>query len=183
MRLALLLCVLPVLAQAKDWTIGPETSVRVEAKWNGSTVNIRFPTLRGRIAFDETDIAGTTATIEVATGDATTGVGLVDRLVRSADYLGAERYPTITFHLDRLVQTSKSTADVSGRITLRDVTRPAAFKAVVIRYGPDPADPATFQAGFDISGQIDRTAFGSTGGLPDVAAVLPVRIRLMMSAP
>lgn len=182
MRLALLLCVLPALAQARDWTIGPETTVQVEAGWNGSIVNVRFPTLRGRILFDEKNIAATQATIEVATGDATTGVGLVDRLVRSEDYLGADRYPTITFHLDRLVQTSRSTADVTGRITLRDVTRPAAFKALVIRYGPDPAAPAVFDAGFDITGQIDRVAFGSTGGLPEVSAVLPVHIRLMMSS-
>ena len=35
-------------------------------------------------------------------------------------------------------------------------------------------------AGFDLTGRIDRTDFGSTGGLPEVAAVLPVHIRLLM---
>ena len=30
--------------------------------------------------------------------------------------------------------------------------------------------------------RIDRTAFGSTGGVPDVASVLPVRIHLLMTS-
>ena len=50
----------------------------------------------------------------------------------------------------------------------------------MIRYGPAQDDPDRFEAGFDLTGSIDRTAFGSTGGLPQVAAVLPVRIRLVM---
>ena len=41
---------------------------------------------------------------------------------------------------------------------------------------------ARFEAGFDLSGEIDRTRFGSTGGVPDVAAELPIRIRLLMSS-
>ena len=107
---------------------------------------------------------------------------MVDGLVRSRDYLGVDQYPTITFRLDRLSQTSKSTADVQGRITLRGVTRPLSFKAQVFAYGPAKDDPDRFEAGFNLSGQIDRTDFGSTGGLPYVSAVLPVHIRLLMTS-
>ena len=42
--------------------------------------------------------------------------------------------------------------------------------------------PSRFEAGFNLTGSLDRTDFGSTGGLPDVAAVLPVHIRLLMSS-
>lgn len=85
----------------------------------------------------------------------------------------------IDFRLTGLRQTSKQTADLTGEMTLRGVTRPVAFAAQVIRYGP-AADPSRFEAGFDLTGRIDRTDFGSTGGLPEVAAVLPVHIRLLM---
>jgi len=67
-------------------------------------------------------------------------------------------------------------------MTLRGVTRPVTFQAKVFAYGPAKADPARFEAGFDLSGSVDRTAFGSTGGVPDVAAVLPVHIRLLMTS-
>ena len=69
---------------------------------------------------------------------------------------------------------------MQGRITLRGVTRPVGFKAEVFRFGPADDDPDSFEAGFNLTGQIDRTEFGSTGGLPEVGAVLPVRIRLLM---
>ena len=75
----------------------------------------------------------------------------------------------MTFRLDRLTPTSKQTAEVAGRLTLRGVTRPIAFEARVIRFGPAADDPDRFEAGFDLAGAIDRTAFGSTGGLPEVA--------------
>ena len=153
-----------------------------DVDWEGKTVQVRFPTLTGDVDFDEKHPERTRATISVAAAAATTGVGVVDALVRSRDYLGADQYPTITFQLDKLTQTSKSTADVAGRMTLRGVTRPVSFKATVLRYGPATDDPGRFEAGFDLTGSIDRTAFGSTGGLPEVAAVLPVQIRLLMSS-
>ena len=86
------------------------------------------------------------------------------------------------FQLDKISQTSKSTAEVDGRITLRGVTRPAVFQAKVFQFGPASDDPARFVAGFDLTGEIDRSKFGSTGGLPDVAAVLPVNIHLVMTS-
>ena len=180
--LALLLCLLPAAGLAASWELEPETSVAVEVPWQGRNVEVRFPTLSGEIDFDQDHPDRTRATISVATGDATTGVGVVDALVRSGDYLDAGGYPSITFRLDRLTQTSKSTAEIDGRITLRGVTLPTSFQAQVFRYGPADGAPGRFEAGFNLTGSIDRTQFGSTGGLPEVGAVLPVHIRLLMSS-
>jgi polyisoprenoid-binding protein YceI len=181
-RLILVLLLLPMAVQAEPWTLDPETEVTVMVPWRGSNVAVHFPTLSGRIDFDETHPERAKATISVAAGDAAAGVAVVDQLVRSRDYLDAGTYPTIAFQLDRLTRTSKSTAEVAGRITLRGVTRPIGFQARVTRYGPAADDPGRFEAGFELDGRIDRTKFGSTGGLPEVAAVLPVHISLYMSS-
>jgi len=180
--LALALLVLPGLAAAAPWRLDPGTTVAVDVRWRDSTVEVRFPTVTGSIDFDADRPERARATISVATRDATTGVAPVDALVRSPGYLAADRFPTIDFRLDRLTRTSKSTAEIVGRITLRGVTRPIGFFAEVFRYGPAEDDPSRFEAGFNLTGSIDRTAFGSTAGLPEVAAVLPVRIRLLMSS-
>ena len=169
-------------AAAAPWRLDPTSSIAVDVAWQGSTVEVRFPAFAGTVDFDPEHPERARATIGVAAGSATTGVGVVDRLVRSRDYLAAAEYPQITFRLERLVQTSKSTADIFGDITLRGVTHPLAFKAQVRRYGPAEDDPSRFDAAFDLTGQIDRTEFGSTGGLPEVGAVLPVRIHLVMSS-
>ena len=180
--LLLVLALLPLPAAAAAWKLDPATTVTADVGWEGKTVEVRFPTLSGDIDFDQDHPERTNASIAVAARDATTGVGVVDRLLRSRDYLGAEQYPTITFQLDKLTRTSKNTATIDGRMTLRGVTRPVTFQAKVFAYGPAKADPARFEAGFDLSGSVDRTAFGSTGGVPDVAAVLPVHIRLLMTS-
>ena len=59
----------------------------------------------------------------------------------------------MTFRLDRLTPTSKATAEVAGRITLRGVTRPIAFDAQVIRSARPRTDPDRFEAGFDLEGR------------------------------
>jgi polyisoprenoid-binding protein YceI len=179
-RLLCLLVLLPGLAAAAPWRLDPATTVAVDVPWEGSTVVVRFPAPTGSIDFDPENPAAARATVTVSARDATTGVPIVDALVKSADYLGAEAWPEMTFRLDRLTPTSRQAAEVAGRITLRGVTRPIVFDARVVRFGPAADDPDRFEAGFDLAGTIDRTAFGSTGGLPQVPAALPIRIRLLM---
>lgn len=180
--LIFMLAVLPALAAAAPWRLDPATEVTVDVAWEGRVVPVRFPELSGAIDFDAEHPERARATISVAAGAASTGAAVVDALVRSRDYLDAARYPSITFRLDRLTPVSKTAAEVVGRITLRGVTRPVGFRAEVVRYGPAAGDGGRFEAGFDLEGRIDRTEFGSTGGLPEVAAVLPVHIRLLMSS-
>jgi polyisoprenoid-binding protein YceI len=180
--IAALLVMLPGLAVAAPWVLDPDSRIVVDVEWQGSTVEVRFPAPTGEVDFDAEHPEAARAKISVSAREATTGLGPVDALVRGQEYLDAEQFPRITFGLDRLVQTSKQTAEITGDITLRGVTRPATFDATVIRYGPDPSDPQRFQAGIDLTGSIDRTEVGSTGGLPEVGAVLPVRIRLLMTS-
>ena len=181
-RLSLLFALIPTLAGAVRWQLDPATTIAADVGWEGSNVVVRFPSFSGVIDFDEARPQNARATISVATTAATTGLPVADQLLRSRDYLDAADYPTMTFRLGSLRRTSPQTADIAGEITLRGVTRPISFTAKVVRYGPAKDDPSRFQAGFDLSGCFDRTAFGSTGGVPDVAAVLPIRIRLLMQS-
>ncbi len=179
-----ILLILPGLASAAPWYLdqsGSRISVKVGYLGN-SSVNVRFQSFGGTIDFDEKRPQNTKAAIRVNSSDIETGLGLVNRLVRSPDYLDAKGHPEITFKLDKLVQTSSSTADILGRITLRGVERPIQFDAKVFRYGPSDANPDVFEAGFDLSGQIDRRDFGSTAGIPEVATNLPITIRLLMTS-
>lgn len=169
-------------AHAAPWVILPETSITVQVTWRGLKIPMTFPSISGRVDFDERRPETAEAEIAVAAGSVETGLGPANRVARSEDFLAADRYPTIRFELDRLKQTSRSTADVFGRITFRGVTRPIGFKARVFEYGPMKEDPDRFVAGFQLDGAIDRTEFGSTGSLSEVPAVLPIRIRLRMAS-
>lgn len=179
-RAALLFAFLPAATAAATWTLDPDSRVTVSVPWHGSTVTVRFPAPTGDIDFDPAHPERTRAALSVAANKASTGLPPVDVLVRSRDYLDTAEHPQITFTLDKLVQTSKQTATVTGEMTMRGVTQPLTLQASVIRYGPADDDPAKFAAGFDLTATVDRTTFGSTGGLPDVPAELGVQIRLLM---
>jgi polyisoprenoid-binding protein YceI len=174
------LLILPGTATADTWRLDPETRIAVEVPWFGGRATMHFPRYAGTVTFDEADLDRAAARIVVSSRDVTTGFGPADSLARSPGYLAAATYPQIAFALDRIVQTSRSTANVTGSITFRGVTRPITFAATVFRYGPAAGDPRRFEAGFDLAGRIDRTEFGSTQDVPAVAAVLPVRIHLLM---
>ncbi len=167
-------------AVAAPWYLSPETSIQVDVKYVDSLVKIRFPTLSGAIEFDERHPERAAAKIKVATADLETGLGLINNLAESRQFLDASGHPTIDFTLDRLEQTSKSTADIHGSITLVGVTRPITFKATVFRYGPSQDDPSLIEAGFNLEGAVDRTDFGITAGQPDIANTLPIHIHLLM---
>ena len=173
---------LPLPAAAASWRLDPSTTVSVEVPWRGQSIEVRFPDVSGTIDFDEASPESARATITASTARATTGVGVVDALVRSEGYLDAAEFPEITFQLDRLRRLSKSSAAVEGRLTLRGRTRPVAFTATVFRYGPDPAALGRFTAGFDIAGSVDRADFGSTAGAPEVGTTLPVAIHLLITS-
>jgi polyisoprenoid-binding protein YceI len=176
-----LLILLPQMAFAAAWSIVPgDTRVAVDVPWMGNVVTMRFDTVRGVVEFDRRHPERAKAEISVATGDVETGLGIVNAFVKSRGYLNAKAYPEIRFRLERLEQTSKSTADVFGQITIFGVTKPIGLKAEVFRYGPSPDAEGRFDAGFNLSGAVDRREFGNTTGYPEVAAVLPVRIHLLM---
>ncbi|MEM9270691.1 MAG: hypothetical protein AAGA78_17360, partial [Pseudomonadota bacterium] len=57
-------------------------------------------------------------------------------------------------------------------------TRPITFAADVFRYSR--ARDGRFEAGFDLEGSLDRREFGNSTGHPEIAAELPIRIRLFL---
>lgn len=182
LRLLALLLLLPVAAAASPWRLDDATSVEASIAWQGNPVTVRFPGLSGDVDFDAHRLETARARLTVPTAAATTGNPVVDGLMRSADYLDAARHPTITFELDKLTKTSEHSADVSGRVTLRGVTRPVHLSAQVQAFGPDDTRDGALTADFLITGEIDRSDFGSTAGEPELSAKLPLLIHLVMSA-
>ncbi|MEO1549309.1 MAG: YceI family protein [Pseudomonadota bacterium] len=178
LALCLSLFALPVMA-APWQLVTDRSSIEVDVGWVRNTVlTIRFPQLSGDVVFDETDLSDASANITVPTAPLDTGLGFLNVLVRSSEFLDVGTHPQITFALTSITQTSKSTADIAGDITLLGVTLPITFAADVFRFSR--AGDGRFEAGFDLEGELDRREFGNSTGYPDIAAELPIRIRLFL---
>jgi polyisoprenoid-binding protein YceI len=84
-----------------------------------------------------------------------------DNHLRSADFFDAEKYPNITFISDSVKKVSDHEYEVTGKLTIKDVTKTETFK---VEFNGQSKHPMTGDiiAGFDVEGQINREDYGLT---------------------
>lgn len=169
-------------AGAAPWLVDREASqITFKVGYlNGGNITVEFPDYDMQIDFDPDRPERTRAVITVRAGSVDSRLAPVDDLIRSAAYLDTAHHPTIEFDLQDMQLTSSSTADLTGSITVRGVTRPIALKASLYKLDRSSANPADHVAAFEITGSMDRADFGSTAGAPEIETMLPIRILLEM---
>lgn len=79
-----------------------------------------------------------------------------DGALQSADYFDAARHPELSFVSTRVRPISPGVIEVTGRLTMRGVTR---NQTLIVRHG-GPATRPTFETDFEV----DRYDFGIEGG-------------------
>jgi polyisoprenoid-binding protein YceI len=83
-----------------------------------------------------------------------------DEHLRSADFLDVEHHPEITFRSTSLRPGNVGHWDMTGDLTLRDVTRQVLLD---VEFSGATVDPwGNMRCGFDASTRIDRDEFGIT---------------------
>ena len=87
-----------------------------------------FHDVDGTIELDEADPTRSTGSFRVGAASVDTNFGARDAHLRSSDFFDVERYPDITFVSTAVRQTGEDTFDVTGDLTIRDVTKPITFK-------------------------------------------------------
>lgn len=98
-----------------------------------------------------------TATIDVASVD--TGVPALNDHLKAADFFDAEQYPTIAFKSTAVNVNGPNTAELTGDLTIKDVTRPVKFD-VTINKAADDGFAKAYKLGFSAKGAIKRSDFG-----------------------
>jgi polyisoprenoid-binding protein YceI len=81
-----------------------------------------------------------------------------DRHVRSADFLDAERYPTMAFTSTEIRDFDGETCSLVGELTLHGVTRTVELDVEFLGVAVDPSGAE--RTGFSATTTISRAAFG-----------------------
>jgi polyisoprenoid-binding protein YceI len=140
---------------AGSWALDPARSTatfRSKSMWGLAPVKGVFSELEGSGAVSP---AGeVTGRIAVATGALDTKNKRRDTHLRSDDFFLSEKYPAITFTVDKLVPDSDGVT-VSGTLTVREITRPISFPASVSLAGDG-------EVALDATVEVDRSEFGLT---------------------
>ena len=147
------------------WNIDPAHSlVEFSAKHMMiTTVKGRFGDVSGAITIDEQDPDRSHVEVEFKAASIDTSADQRDQHLRSADFLDADKYPTLTFR-SRRVQGARpepgDTFKVVGDLTIRGTTREVTLDVTYEGRGKDPwgGDRVSFSA----DTKIDRRDFGLT---------------------
>lgn len=99
---------------------------------------------------------------------------LVDEL-KSADWLDAGKYPTMTFVSTKVTPLGKGRAKVTGDLTIHGTTKPATLDVTFVGAGTNPLDKK-YTVGFEAKGDIKRSDYGVSKYVPLIGDTLHLTI-------
>ncbi|UPG93983.1 YceI family protein [Luteibacter aegosomatissinici] len=184
MRALRYLALAGLLAAAGTATAAPVTykldpgHTMVLFSWNHfgfSNPSANLGQVDGTLVYDEA--APTKATVEATLPLAglDTFVPKLDEHLKSADFLDAAKYPTVTFKSTKVAAAGKGKLKVTGDLTVHGVTKPVTLDVTLNKVGPNPM--MKVQAiGFDATATIKRSDFGVGAYVPNVSDEIKIRI-------
>ena len=127
-----------------------------------SKVRGRFNGVSGRLVTGD-DLLDSSVTAEIDVNSFDTGNPQRDEHIRSADFLHATQYPTMTYRSTG-VRRDGDNLVVDGELTLRGITRQVPLTVELTGFGRDPYGGT--RAGFSATTKINRRDFGIDTELP-----------------
>jgi polyisoprenoid-binding protein YceI len=119
----------------------------------------RFPEVAGTITIDD-EPTKSHVEVEMQVTSIDTGIPDRDAHLRGSDFFNADVYPTITFKSTKVEAGRSGTWDVTGDLTVRDVTRP-----ITLEVDFDGAAASPFgdeRISFSAATEVDREDWGLT---------------------
>ena len=124
-----------------------------------------FSNVSGELDLKPDDAAASTISVTVPVKTVVTTSAKLDAELKSADWLDAAKYPTMTFKSTKVTPGHEGNAKVTGDLTLHGVTKPVTLDVRFIGSGVNPLDKK-YTSGFAISGDIKRSDFGVSKYVP-----------------
>ena len=136
-----------------------------------TTVRGAFTDFAGEAHLDVLQPEASSVTIRIRTASIDTGQADRDAHLRSPDFLDVERYPELVFRSTAVEQLEDDTYEVTGDLTIRDVTRPVSVEFTLTGSAKDPF--GNTRVGFEGALAIKRSDWGLTWNTPlDTGGVL-----------
>jgi polyisoprenoid-binding protein YceI len=113
------------------------------------------------ITFTSPDVTTGVLDIKIQAESVNTGSGMKDGKLKSNDFFDVKQNPLITFHSDRVVQTSPTTLEMPGTFTIRGVSKPETLTFTITGKGTGSGEIKGTMA-------FDRKDYGMNKGIPFV---------------
>ena len=129
----------------------------------------------GTLVYDEAAPTKSTVEATLPLAGLDSFVPKLDEHLKSADFLDAAKYPTVTFKSTKVAAAGKGKLKVTGDLTVHGVTKPVTLDVTVNKVGPHPMMKVQ-TAGFDATATIKRSDFGVGAYVPAVSDEIKIRI-------
>lgn len=136
----------------------------------------------GTLVFDEQHPANSSVEVTLPLTNLDTHVPALDEHLKKPDFLGADKYPVVTFKSTAVQPLGGNKFKVSGNLTVHGVTKVVVLAATLNKVGPHPMSKAQ-SIGFDATASIKRSDFGVGAYVPNVGDELTIRITTEGSVP
>ncbi len=119
-----------------------------------SEVDGSFRTFGGSMTASKPDFTDAQIEFTVDVASISTDNEMRDNHLKGDDFFNAEKYPKMSFKSTSMKKVGEGKYELTGNLTIRDVTKPVKFNVV---YGGTVKDPwGNTKAGFKATGTINR---------------------------
>lgn len=180
------------MASTTTWVIDPmHSEVLFKIKHLViSTVTGSFRKFEGKAVTEGAGFDNAKVTFEIDVKSVDTNQPQRDEHLQNGDFFSADLYPAITFESTSFKNTGGSDYTMTGNLTLKGVTKPVELH---VEYGgAENNGHGVIKHGFEITGIINRIAFGmtwnkltDTGGLglgEDIKLIANVQVAELVEA-
>ncbi len=143
-----------------------------------SDVYGQFREFDADIMFDPEDVDSSSVVFRIEVDSVDTNWKARDDHIRRADILDVRSHPQIVFESIAIEPVGENLVWLIGNLTMLGVTQVETFEVTLNRVG-DMRGKTVY--GFEATGEIDRTRYGSTAFAPGIGTVIPVVISLEIS--
>lgn len=140
-----------------------------------------FRDMSGTLNLDTDKPEGASVSVTIKTASIDTNHAKRDQDLSGPPFLNVAQFSDMSFVSTRVVKTGVDTADITGNLTLRGVTKPLLLHAKLNKIAPNPFDH-TPTAGFRATGALKRSDFGVSAFLPMIGDDVAITIDAEFSA-
>lgn len=141
-----------------------------------------FTTFDGTVTVDRENLEKSSTQATIAVSSVNTRNEKRDTHLKSPDFFQVEKFPSISFKSKSWKKTGEDTFDVTGDLTIKDVTKEVVLKTKSLGFGPG-MQPKTLVSGWEGTTTISRKDFGInlSGGM-DKAIGTDVEVTINVEA-
>ncbi|HBL25868.1 MAG TPA: hypothetical protein DD490_03430 [Acidobacteria bacterium] len=146
-------------AHAETYTIdNGHSDVSFQVRHLVTQVRGKFNEYQGTIDLDSAKMENSKVEFRIKATSIDTGLADRDNHLRAEDFFHVEKFPEITFKSESIKATGKDTYDVTGKLTMRGVTKTVTLPVSFLGKVKDPW--GNNKAGFATETTINRKDYG-----------------------